>query len=429
MVSKKNKNPSQRITYSEDVMNGRALLYLKEDFSPYYYLRMWVPSEGQHIKKSLKTKDLDFARARAEQEVLDILQDIRSGKQVFGITLGQLVEKYLAYRAKDVALNEKTKGQEGITAERLGTIRSQLNALLRLKSRGTKLSEFDAESLYEYRQMRFEQNPDISLVSIRNEIATIGAMFKFAYPKYTNIPKLKFRPIKITSQMKKDMRRDTFSLDEMRRITRYFRTWVSKKECPDPVERVNRMFVRDFFLILTNTCMRTGELKQLRWSDVKKLEPAKNEGGLDVQLITLVIRPETTKTRNERTIVSRGGEYFKRVRTYSKFLEQDDFIFPNSKGTNPIDERMMYSLWDDLMIKTGFPNHRERKLSFYSLRHYAITDRLRDLSIWEVSKLSGTGVQYIEDQYGHFLEEDAKIAALKYSKRQSVSVPDEVQWD
>ena len=80
------------------------------------------------------------------------------------------------------------------------------------------------------------------------------------------------------------------------------------------------------------------------------------------------------------------------------------------------------------MIKTGFPNHRERKLSFYSLRHYAITDRLRDLSIWEVSKLSGTGVQYIEDHYGH-LEEDAKIAALKYSKRQSVSVPDEVQWD
>jgi integrase len=390
---------------------------------------MWVPAEGQHIKKSLKTKDLDFARARAEQEVLDILQDIRSGKQVFGITLGQLVENYLAYRAKDVALNEKTKGQEGITAERLGTIRSQLNALLRLKSRTTKLSEFDAESLYEYRQMRFEQNPDISLVSIRNEIATIGAMFKFAYPKYTNIPKLKFRPIKITSQMKKDMRRDTFSLDEMRRITRYFRTWVSKKECPDPVERVNRMFVRDFFLILTNTCMRTGELKQLRWSDVKKLEPAKNERGLDVQLITLVIRPETTKTRNERMIVSRGGEYFKRVRTYSKFLEQDDFIFPNSKGTNPMDERIIYSLWDDLMIKTGFPNHKKRKLSLYSLRHYAITDRLRDLSIWEVSKLSGTGVQYIEDHYGHFLEEDAKIAALKYSRRESVSVPDGVQWD
>ena len=182
MVSNK-KNSSQRITFSEEVMNGRALLFLKEDFSPNYYLRMWIPKEGKHIKKSLETSDLETARNRAEEMVLETLQDISVGKQIFGITLGELVEKYLEYRKKDVVLNEEKKGQEGITIERWGTIRSKLNSLLRIKDPRMKLSEFDADSFYEYRQMRFEDNPKVSLITIRNETATIGAMWKFAYPK------------------------------------------------------------------------------------------------------------------------------------------------------------------------------------------------------------------------------------------------------
>ncbi len=428
MASNK-KNPSQRITFSEEVMNGRALLFLKEDFSPNYYLRMWIPKEGKHIKKSLETSDLETARNRAEEKVLEALQDISVGKQIFGITLGELVEKYLEYRKKDVVLNEEKKGQEGITIERWGTIRSQLNSLLRIKDPRMKLSEFDADSFYEYRQMRFEDNPKVSLITIRNETATIGAMWKFAYPKYTPIPKLEFRPVKISRQMKLEMRRDTFTPDEYEHLTKYFRTWVSKKECPDPQQRINRQFIRDFILILSNTCMRTGELKQMRWSDIRGRASAVDDSGMKVDLITIHIRPETSKTRNFREIITRGGEYFQRIRTYSKFIGKDDYIFPNSMGANPMDERQMYPLWYDLMEKTGFRDHQQRKLTFYSLRHFAITLRLGDLSIWEVSKLAGTGVQYIEDHYGHFLEEDKKLAALKYTKRKRTGVSKEVVWD
>ena len=65
-------------------MNGRALLFLKEDFSPNYYLRMWIPKEvvSKHIKKSLETSDLETARNRAEEKVLETLQDISVGKQI-----------------------------------------------------------------------------------------------------------------------------------------------------------------------------------------------------------------------------------------------------------------------------------------------------------------------------------------------------------
>ena len=70
------------------------------------------------IKKSLETSDLETARNRAEEKVLETLQDISVGKQIFGITLGELVEKYLDYK-KDVLLNKEKKRQEEITIERI----------------------------------------------------------------------------------------------------------------------------------------------------------------------------------------------------------------------------------------------------------------------------------------------------------------------
>ena len=420
---------SQQNTFYEEISFGteKVVILQRIDFSPNFYVQLWIPNERKYVRKSLKTTDLVAARKRAEEIYWEVRQDLAVGKQIFGITLEELVQKYLDYRWNDVLLNKEKNGAEGITQERWGTIRSQLSALLRIKSGSMKLSEFDANTLFEYRQMRFQDNPHVGLHTIRNETATIGAMWKFGYPKYTNIPKLEFRPLKISKEMKKQMRRDTFTPEEYKRVTRYLRSWVSKKECPDPDDRLIRQFIRDYFLLLSNTCMRVGELKQLKWGDITKLEKGVNTGGIEVTLVSINIRAETSKTRASRSIVTRGGEYFKRVRTYSKFIGQDDFIFPNLTGRNPMDDRMMYSHWDDLMCKTGFPDHKERKLSFYSLRHYAITDRLRDLSIWEVSNLAGTGVQFIEEHYGHVFEEDKKVSALKYSQRPTASTS-EVDW-
>ena len=419
----------QGTTYTEEVLSGKGIVYLQEERSPSYQVRIWVQEEKKYVRKSLKTTDRDTAIIRAEEMCLKLLSEVASGKKIFGITLEELVTLYLDYRLLDVERNKKSNGQEGITKERWGTIKSQLNALLRIKPPSMKISEFEPLSLYEYREMRFQDNPDVSVVTVRNETATINAMFKFAYPKYSHFPKLEFRKIETRGEIKKQLRRGTFTPDEFKRITDYFRTWCSKKDCPDEEVRIERQTIRDFILILSNTCLRVGELRQMRWSDVVATEKGRDASGLDVNLITLKVRSETSKTRTSRTIITRGGEYFKRVRTYSKFIGKDDYIFPNALGTNHIDERKMYPYWYDLMEKTGFPDYEQRKLTFYSLRHYAITLRLKDLSIWEVSRLAGTGVNYIQDHYGHETMEDKKLSALKYSQRDRTSISNAVNWD
>ena len=192
---------TQRKTFSERILksprypSGRGELFLREGESPVYQLKIWIPSEQKELRRSLRTTDYETALIRAEEMINKIHGEIAVGAKIFGITLGQLVERYIEHRQKDVDQGE-------ITPERLGTIRSQLRALLRVKSPSLKLSELDADSFLEWRHMRREDNPNVSKVTLRNEIATIGHMFKWSFDAkiQRHIPALRFEKIRIRGE-------------------------------------------------------------------------------------------------------------------------------------------------------------------------------------------------------------------------------------
>ena len=59
-------------------------------------------------------------------------------------------------------------------------------------------------------------------------------------------------------------------------------------------------------------------------------------------------------------------------------------------------------------------DYRARNLTWYSLRHFGITCRLRaGASVFDVSKLAGTSVSFIDTHYGHFDDAMAREVALK----------------
>ena len=63
-------------------------------------------------------------------------------------------------------------------------------------------------------------------------------------------------------------RRDTFTLEEYKKLYRFMRHKWLRGQCGDK-ELQDRRFIRDFILIKANTFMRFGELRQLRWNDVR----------------------------------------------------------------------------------------------------------------------------------------------------------------
>ncbi len=60
-------------------------------------------------------------------------------------------------------------------------------------------------------------------------------------------------------------------------------------------------------------------------------------------------------------------------------------------------------------------NYRERNVTWYSLRHYGVTCRLRaGASAFDIANIVGTGIIFIQEHYGHFDQAMARAVALKH---------------
>lgn len=393
-------------TDAEWLLGQKGEIFRMSRSGDVYQCRVWVPSQRKYVRKSLKTRDRETAIVKGEELIFKVLGEVAQGKKLFGITLGELVDRFLEYRWEDVKNKVISEG-------RYTTIQSQCRAMLRTKPRKLKIAELNKYSFYEWRTMRLKDNPSITTVTIRNETATIGQIFDFAFRNgYSHFPKMYFRPIKIS---RADIgKRDTFTVEEYGKMVKFLRAYTSKKDCPDDEERIERQKVRDYIYTLSNTLMRTGELRQLLWEDILDYDDRIDQTGQKVCLVKLSIRKETTKVRRPRTIWVRGGEYIKRLKTYSSFTGPTDFLFTNKMGTHQLGTRELYKHWDRVMAGIGIEDHSERKLSYYSLRHFGITMRMKSgVSIADVAVLAGTSVSHIETHYRHIDDETMKDSALQ----------------
>ena len=66
-----------------------------------------------------------------------------------------------------------------------------------------------------------------------------------------------------------------------------------------------------------------------------------------------------------------------------------------------LSKQVMYKYWGQVLAFSGL-DKIGKKLTYYSLRHFGITARLyAKVPYFDVSKLAGTSVKFIEDHYAH----------------------------
>ena len=405
MVRKKRISKGSWTNQNKDILNGKAQIYRVLQSGDVWQFRMWVTEEEKYVRKSLRTKDEETAIQRAEDLVFKTLSDVASGRKIFGTSLQILVKSFLDYRYKDVEVGDITKG-------RWKTIESQTKHILNYKSPELKISELDRNSFFEYAVWRKQQYPSTQDVTIRNEQSTINQMVAFGYREgMIHFDKFDFRIIKIS---KDDIGvRDVFSLDEYDKLVRYLRTYVSKKECPDEHQRLERLMIRDAILINSNTLLRVGELWQLKWNDIQQYEEIFDDNEKKIILVYLNVRGETSKVRTSRRVVSRGGEYFQRLNSRVN-PKASDFVFSEVGGDKRLSIQKWYLHWKKLMFGIGITDYQERKLTWYSLRHFGITCRVRSkVPYLDIAKIAGTSGLHIQNTYSHYDDDMLKFTALK----------------
>ena len=407
MAAIKKKTIGNTSTDNYEILGGKAQIFRVAKSGDVWQFKMWVKEEQKYLRKSLRTRDFDTAVIRAEEKYLKTYSDVSSGRKIFGMSLGELVTEFIAWRADDVDAGIITKG-------RLGTIKSQFKHVTNFKSDKLKISELDRNSFYDYGVWRKKNFIGTQSVTIKGEQSTINQMIDYAYRKgYAHFARFEFRKITI----KKDQigRRSVFSLQEYDALWRFMRTYSSKKHCADEALRNERLMIRDAVLIASNSMLRVGELWQLRWRDIVGIKTIYDEEEKAVNLVTINVRAEISKTRTSREIICRGGEYFERLKKRSEYTDVNDYIFSSATdGTKRISRTKWYAHWQSLMKGIDIEDYTERKLTWYSLRHFAITCRIRSgVSYLDISHMAGTSVANIESVYGHWDTGMKETAAMK----------------
>ncbi len=405
VVNNETETSTSFITERHDVLGGKAFVVRTKQSGDVYQLHMRISGEKKYYRQSLRTKHLQTAMDKGEEKCIELSHRVNTGVRIFSPSVQEVVDAYLDHRKLDV--------ENGvIVKERHSTIRTQLKHAASMLGKTTKFSTLTKKSLQDYRKQRSARG--VQDITIRNEQSSINAMCKYAYEeKLIDIPKFDFPQIKIRGASKDDIRRQTFTDEEYKRLCRAARSYVAKKNTEDEDERFEKELVRHFILIGANSMLRVGELIQLKWGCVKtydkKLRKNDEEG---VRLAEITVKAETSKVRNERICSARGGEYFDRLKQLSRHTDDDDFVFTNHTG-NLISERVRNRQFSELMELAGVSDWKERKIHYSSLRHYGITKRVQaGVNILKLAQNCGTSPKHIQDTYYHASIRDMEETAL-----------------
>lgn len=230
----------------------------------------------------------------------------------------------------------------------------------------------------------------------------------------------------------KDNRREHFTTEEWDKITRHlwqvYAPWNKKtKSLPKQLfqrnlDDYNRLLNRHFWLILSQSSGRVGEIRNIRWIDVKTRE-FRDQEGKNIKRQILSVNGKT----GSRNIVCmpRALETFERWKEicdyYNVSTSPDNYVWQHPHFTRsdnkhnigkPVHDtaspfkKILEKL--DLLYYGNPDTGGQRKLrSQYSIRHSAITWSLqRNVPIEAISKNVGSSVQTLQRVYDHSVSTD-----------------------
>jgi integrase len=386
-----------------------------------WQFRMWLEKEHKYVRKSLRTKNKITALERGKNYYLELHANIQQGKTYFSITTKEAVDMYIKYREKDLKAGLIVEG-------RLGTIKTHLDHWLGFIKKDTKIRDLartDCEGYYHHRTNKDKKKKVGSPTTILNEQSTINAMMKYLHRQNeVYIDSFDFKKLPRIDRGDEDIRRACFRPDEIGSVEYALLEQAANANKDLKNEENLKQFVACYyFLIAMKTGLRTGEQKQLKWSDISWTEH--KDANNEVPLLKIRVRAVTSKVRKTRSFMVRDNGYlddyrkeqWQIIRDYEKknSLEEMNFgeaLVFSTDGRTQIDDRVIKQYFTKT-LKLAEIDTANRDLVPYSFRHFFITNRIMSgLSYRQISDMCGTSATQIENTYYHINEEIMRTNAM-----------------
>ena len=433
------------VKHKVNILNQRNCYIYKRPRSSVWQYYLQVDGEGQ-LRRSTGVEgdidDINVGQADAIEFATNKYLDSRA-KQNYGMK--SIVTKKLFDLIDDFLEEEKQRirpyNQAGfITKETWRVKAHHLNLLRKFhKEVNVPLDKLDYDKLFKYPDWRrttscskrnpIPVTPPKTQQCISAELTTIRAYFAYLVQKKYILKVPEFR--KVIRESKKINRRDYLTARQYQQTYTSIRAWSNSKTATE-TQRYNRKVLYNAILIMTNSLLRVGTLRNLVWNDLDVAENIPKEEQDHYHIIR--VRREACKTGEPRVVLSPTVEYFDRIRELAGIPKQPKSRFPHipaeyrhmpilSKKRN-IEERMgqgtFERCWKEIKelcsIKKGYWGNKN--ITWYSFRHTGISLCInRGISPIQLSRLAGTGLANIEQVYYHHeAESKATWEALRQNR-------------
>ena len=395
----------------------RATIYRRKDSgASTWHFRLYVRDEGVHYRRSLKTSDRREAVQFAEKEIISILAKQQNGLKVISPTFAEAVRAF--------QLSDEAELNAGVVSARTVKVHNHYIKIgtdfIKHKFKTgiqTRLSEIDGKRDFaDYLDWRMKVRK-VRRDTVEVELVGLRMVFRRAVKDRLAtekcIPQWDF-------QTGDKPKRERMGEDDYPQVLDVMKAWVRKAN--GDVDTYNRHLLQHVFLLIANTGMRTGEVLQLKNSDIRSIYREKME-------VVIRIRKETSKVRKERDLFvspSLGGRvegvpinYLIRwIDRYQIHKAPDAYIFALfTKGSQyALDPfyRGYMSLREDLK-EIG-----KEWWDAYHCRHLFATNSIKaGHPLAMIANAMGNSVHVIEKTYSHLLSE---ITSREMAKKRLVRV-------
>ena len=383
--------------------DGKVILYQRPDHKvKKWQARISVEGASGYARFSTKMSNAKDAERVALDKYFELKNKVDKGGSLQGKTVKQTYDEWLEY----LPVVSMDKSEDYIN-ETTSKVKRVCVDYFKTKPIGD-ITNTDAQQM----MGEYLRGKELASSTIRGTRAALNLFFKFAVDR----DYLKSVPSIPVPSLKKNPRPE-FNKDEWKKLTTYLRQWV-EEPCKgerglngyDKKRHRERFYLQHYVLIMGNTGIRVGEMRNVRWVDLDKVEVT---GGEERLLFSV-----DGKTGKRDVIANAGTErYIRRLYEYRRdelgktdnSFDRTEFIFchPNGKRIGTYRGSFETLLKDTKLRKDKNGNNR----TLYSIRHTYATMRINEVPIYQLAVNMGTSVEMIEDYYSHAKVRDKEFAS------------------
>jgi integrase len=415
--------------------DGQIVIYQRPDHKkPRWQCRLHIPERTGYVVMSTKTTDEYNARKFAEQKWDELRIRHLANEPVKSKKVSVAVRQYLEVY-KQTATNERRFREMQLT---LGSYFTDFCGHL-------MLSEVTSGTINQFSEWRLtnahpNKRKTPSANYLRKDIGAVRRFHNWCADRSWCKPILEWKLPRTTAN-----RRPHFSREEYAQLLRFLTKWVNEGKTKEGGNRYReRLMLRSYILILTNTGLRVGEARTLRWMDVSQ----QTRGTTEKKIVDTILSVKG-KTGRRDVIAAQDtvkNELLKlwemRVKEINGHLQPEAINVRKLKTADPKEPVFAHRNGKPIgSFKKGFeallkanhllksPDNETRTI--YSLRHTYATFRLDEgMSINDLRINMGTSTKMIETHYYHVIarRRAAEMRAMKSHLRETPVSSDELPW-